>query len=108
MVSATLATRAVHSDVQRFLERHGAEDAFATVCRLLRECHPQLENIEAELRDDPDDSARRKVVIWFTLPSSLATELYLAQHETYHDRLIHEIPLSLLPLFGVLAKFDGD
>ena len=103
MSTATLPETAASPDVRMFLKQHNAEAAFVTLCELVRECYPALRRIDVELSADPDEDDRWKVLLWVRLPA-MALETYLAQHDTYHERLRDEISVPQLPLFGVLTQ----
>jgi hypothetical protein len=44
--------------VTDFLERHGAGEAFQTVCALARACFPELRGLAARVQEDPDEPGR--------------------------------------------------
>jgi hypothetical protein len=108
MSAATVPAVTLNPEVHQFLRQHDAEGSFAKFCELVREVYPQLRSIEAELVPDPDEEDRCKIILWVQLPESTSMEEYHARHEKYHERLMSDIPLAHLPLFGVLTHFGGN
>jgi hypothetical protein len=93
-------------DVDDFLQRHGAKEAFETICEMARDCYPDLEGMDFSLRDDPDVDTREWLAIEIRIPRSLACTKELRDRErSYHSRFVTEIPSCLCPLFTLGLRF---
>lgn len=91
-------------DVRGFMRRHNAEATYRKVSALVNECYPQHLGIEVSLRNDPDEEGLQKVLFYVKMPDMTFDSL-MAQKDSYHERLVREVPLDQVPLFGVLLRF---
>jgi hypothetical protein len=108
MSAATVPEAGLAPEVQTFLKRHKAEEAFAKVCELVRDSFPSRLRTEYRLLDDPDTDDRQWLIIQIGLPDGLAASSELRDQEAeYHARLVHEVPLDMCPHFAVSYDFIG-
>jgi hypothetical protein len=105
MNTVNIETPTVDTSLRGFLQRHDAEPAFAALCDLVRESFPDARAIEAFLWEDPDEEDRSKAMLRITLPPSQPPELLRNRRGHYYDQLTERLPLSQLPLFGLLLDF---
>src|SRR5262249_62275037 len=98
----------VEPEVAGFLQKHGAEAEFQTVCDLARASFPELRGMEVRLVEDPDEEGRRKAIVFVHLPASHPLGLLRDQLRRFHERLVSEVPLARCPLFGLLRVFVPD
>jgi hypothetical protein len=91
--------------VSSFLRQNDAQTEFQTVCKLARQCFPELVSLQARLQEDVDEAGRLRVVLHVALPEAHPLDLLLGQTRQYHAQFVEQVPRSRCPLFALLTHF---
>ena len=105
MVAASAIVPHLGEDLQAFLHSRGAEAAFERVCDLVRECYPELFEMNYRLQEDPDVEGRTWCVISIKLPMGESQDERLARRRRYHERLVEELSFAELQHFGTITRY---
>src|SRR5437763_11502209 len=105
MSAATAPEKKLTQEIRAFLTEHDADAVFENVCRIARDCYPNCVDMTLRLLDDPDTDERRWLVLDILVPESMSLDQLRQQDDTYHSRVVTEIPLQYCPLFTVSSRF---
>jgi hypothetical protein len=94
----------IDPDVPALLRYHGAEQAFATLQQVLRECFPEMTVLTVSLEEDHDCPGWFRVVCQAAFPTTASVERIQEQKAPYYRRSTEAIPREFLPLF--VTQFD--
>ncbi|MGO9468788.1 MAG: hypothetical protein ACLQIB_13220 [Isosphaeraceae bacterium] len=108
MVVATVPTPRLDSEVASFLDRHGAQSTVDKIGVLVRECFPELLDLELRLQDDPDVEDRNSCIIRTKLPALGSEPERLLRWRRYHERLAQDLSFNERQLFGTMIRYHAE
>jgi len=82
-------------EAAEFLRKHQAEEAFHTICDLVRECLPELVRLHARLENDWDEPGVQYVVLDETLPNGYPYERLREQENRLYQRQAELVPAPM-------------
>ena len=95
-------------EAAEFLRKHQAEEAFRTICDLVRECLPDLVQLHARLESDWDEPGVQYVVLDETLPKEYPYARLREQENQLYQREGELVPAPMRELIRHWMQDAGE